>query len=82
MPGKHIQMSSEHVNKIRALILEMISRLKPLKPLMREEELEDVEYYESFDITDYTKKDIILSILDRLTNIEARLLKKNKTNFF
>ena len=75
-------MSSEQINKLRALIQETISRLKPMKPLMREDELEDVEYYEGFDITEYTKKDIILSILDRLTNIETRLLKKNKTSFF
>ena len=72
-------MKSE-INKIRPLIKASISRLQPFKPLMHEDELEDVEYYESFDITDYTKKDIILSILDRLTNIEKRLLKKNTSN--
>jgi len=72
-------MKSE-INKIRPLIKASISRLQPFKPLMHEDELEDVEYYESFDITDCTKKDIILSILDRLTNIETRLLKKNTSN--
>lgn len=72
-------MNSE-INKIRSLIKASISRLQPFKPFMREDELEDVAYYESFDITDYTKKDIILSILDRLTNIETRLLKKNTSN--
>ena len=75
-------MSSEQINKIRTSIKASISRLQPKKPLMREDELEDVEYYESFEITEYTKKDIILSILDRLTNIETRLLKKNTSNFY
>ncbi|MDA9069640.1 hypothetical protein N8013_06690 [Algibacter sp.] len=75
-------MSSEQIIKTRALIEEAISRMQPLKPLMREDELEDFEYYESFDITNYTEKKICLSILERLTIIETRLLKKNNSNFY
>jgi len=55
-------MSSEQIIKTRALIEEAISRMQPLKPLMREDELEDFEYYESFDITNYTEKKICISI--------------------
>jgi len=69
-------MSSEQLNKIRTSIEASISRLQPLKPLMHEDELEDVEYYESINITNSTNKNMCLSILDRLTNIETRLLKK------
>ena len=75
-------MSSEQIIKLRTLIEGAISRMQSLKPLMREDELENFEYYESFDITDYTKKNICLSILDRLNIIETRLLKKNKPNFY
>ena len=75
-------MSSEQIIKLKTLIEGAISRMQPLKPFMREDELEDFEYYESFDITDYTEKKICISILDRLTIIETRLLKKNKSNFY
>jgi hypothetical protein len=75
-------MSSEQIIELRTLIEGAISRMRPLKPLMHEDELEDFEYYESFDITDYTEKKICLSILDRLTIIETRLLKKYKSNFY
>lgn len=74
-------MSSEHKIELRTLIEGAISRMQPLKRLMREDEFEDFEYYESFDITTYTEKKICLSILDRLTIIETRLLKKNNSNF-
>ena len=73
-------MGSEQIIKLRTLIERAISRIQPLKPLMRDYELEDFEYYESFDITNCTEKRICLSILDRLTIIETRLLKKNKIN--
>lgn len=69
-------MSSEQLNKIRTSIEASLLRLQPLKPLMREDELEDVEYYESFNITNSTNKNMCLSILNRLTKIETRLLKK------
>jgi len=75
-------MSSEQIIKLKTLIEGAISRMQTLKPFMREDELEDFEYYESFDITDYTEKKICISILDRLTIIETRLLKKNKSNFY
>ncbi|GAA4938732.1 hypothetical protein GCM10023314_09200 [Algibacter agarivorans] len=75
-------MNSEQIIKLRTLIEEAISRMQPLKPSMREDELEDFEYYESFDITNCNEKRICLSILDRLTIIETRLLKKNKPNFY
>ena len=75
-------MSSEQIIKLRTFIEAAISRMQPLKSLMREDELEDFEYYESFDITNCTEKRICLSMLDRLTIIETRLLKKNKSNFF
>lgn len=74
-------MSSEHIIELSTLIEGAISRMQPLKRLMREDEFEDFEYYESFDITTYTEKKICLSILDRLTIIETRLLKKNNSNF-
>lgn len=70
-------MSRQKIIILKSLIEAAISRMQPLKPLMREDELEDLEYYESFDITDYTEKKICLSILDRLTIIETRLFKKN-----
>ena len=75
-------MSSEQIIELRVLIKGAIKRMQPLKPLMREDELEDFEYYESFDINVYTAKKICLSILDRLAIIETRLLKKNKSNFY
>ena len=75
-------MSSEQIIELRVLIKGAIKRMQPLKPLMREDELEDFEYYESFDINVNTAKKICLSILDRLTIIETRLLKKNKPNFY
>jgi hypothetical protein len=75
-------MNSKHILELKELKKETISRMQPLKPIMHEDELEDFEYYESFEITDYTEKKICLSILDRLTIIETRLLKKNKSNFY
>ena len=75
-------MSNEEIIKLRTQIEGAISRMQPLKPLMRDDELEDFEYYESFDITNSSKKEICLSILNRLTIIETRLLKKNKSNLF
>lgn len=73
-------MSSEQLNNIRTTIKASLSRLQPFKPFMHEDELEDVEYYESFDITNSTNKNMCLSILNRLTKIETRLLKKNTSN--
>ena len=73
-------MSSEQLNNIRTTIKASLLRLQPFKPLMHEDELEDVEYYESFDITNSTNKNMCLSILNRLTKIETRLLKKNTSN--
>lgn len=75
-------MNSEQLIILRTRIRGAISRMQPLKPLMREDELEDLEYYESFDITNHTENKICLSILERLTIIETRLLKKNKSNFY
>ena len=75
-------MGNEEIIKLRTQIEEVISRMQPLKPLMREDEIEDFEYYEGFDITNHTEKKICFSILNRLTIIETRLLKKNKSNFF
>jgi len=75
-------MSNEEIIKLRTQIEGTISRMQALKPLMREDELEDFEYYEGFDITNHPDKKIFLSILNRLTIIETRLLKKNKSNFF
>jgi hypothetical protein len=71
-------MDIEHIEPLGASIKEMITRLQLLKYMMREEELEDFEYYESFIITDNTNKEICFSILERLSLIEARLLKRNK----
>ena len=71
-------MDIEHIEPLGASIKEMITRLQLLKYMMREEELEDFEYYESFIITDQTNKEICFSILERLSLIEARLLKRNK----
>ena len=48
-------MSSEQIIKLRSFIKAAISRMQPLKSLMREDELEDFEYYESFDITNCTE---------------------------
>ncbi len=71
-------MNDESIKELRTSILKMISRLTPMKSFMREEELEDFEYYESFKITKKTKLEVCFSIIDRLTLIEARLLKRNK----
>ena len=71
-------MSIEQIGPLRASIKEIMTRLQALKYLMREEELEDFEYYESFIITDHTNKEICFSILERLSLIETRLLKRNK----
>jgi hypothetical protein len=71
-------MSIEPIEQLRASIKELIARLQSLKYLMWEEELEDFEYYESFIITDQTNKEICFSILERLSLIETRLLKRNK----
>ena len=75
-------MGNEEIIKLRTQIEEAISRMQPLKPLMREDEIEDFEYFESFEITNDTKNKLCLSILNRLTIIETRLLKKNKSNFY
>ena len=71
-------MSIEPIKQLRASIKELIARLQSLKYLMWEEELEDFEYYQSFIITDHTNKEICFSILERLSLIETRLLKRNK----
>jgi len=71
-------MSIEPIEQLRASIKELIARLQSFKYLMWEEELEDFEYYESFIITDHTNKEICFSILERLSLIETRLLKRNK----
>ena len=71
-------MDIEHIEPLGASIKEMITRLQLLKYMMREEELEDFEYYESFIITDNTNKEICFSILERLSLIETRLLKRIK----
>ena len=71
-------MSIEQIEQLRASIKELIARLQFFKYLMWEEELEDFEYYESFIITDHTNKEICFSILERLSLIETRLLKRNK----
>ena len=75
-------MRNEDINKLKILIEAAILRLQPLKPLMREDEQEDLDYYESFDFSDKTDKNIGLSILQRLTTIETRLLKKHSSNLF
>ena len=71
-------MSIEPIEQLRASIKELIARLQSFKYLMWEEELEDFEYYESFIITDHTNKEICFSILERLSLIETRLLKRIK----
>ena len=71
-------MSIEQIEQLRVSIKEVIARLQSFKYLMWDEELEDFEYYESFIITDQTNKEICFSILERLSLIEARLLKRNK----
>ena len=71
-------MSIEPIKQLRASIKELIARLQSLKYLMWEEELEDFQYYQSFIITDHTNKEICFSILERLSLIETRLLKRNK----
>lgn len=71
-------MNIEQIEQLRASIKELIARLQPVKYLMWEEELEDFEYYESFIITDQTNKEVCFSIIDRLSLIEKRLLKRNK----
>jgi hypothetical protein len=71
-------MSIEPIEQLRVSIKELIARLQSFKYLMWEEELEDFEYYESFIITDHTNKEICFSILERLSLIETRLLKRNK----
>jgi hypothetical protein len=71
-------MSSEEIEQLRVSIQELIARLQSLKYLMWEEELEDFEYYESFIITGHTNKEVCFSILERLSLIEKRLLKRNK----
>jgi len=75
-------MGNEEIIKLKTQIEEAISRMQPLKPLMREDEIEDFEYFESFEITNDTKNKLCLSILNRLTIIETRLLRKNKSNFY
>jgi len=71
-------MSIEPIEQLRVSIKELIARLQSFKYLMWEEELEDFEYYESFIITDQTNKEICFSILERLSLIETRLLKRIK----
>ena len=71
-------MSIEPIEQLRVSIKELIARLQSFKYLMWEEELEDFEYYESFIITDHTNKEICFSILERLSLIETRLLKRIK----
>ncbi|MFH6767111.1 hypothetical protein V8G56_00065 [Gaetbulibacter aquiaggeris] len=71
-------MDNEQIEQLRASIKELIASLQSVKYLMWEEELEDFEYYESFIITDQTNKEVCFSILDRLSLIEKRLLKRNK----
>jgi hypothetical protein len=75
-------MGNEEIIKLRTQIEEAISKMQPLKPFMREDEIEDFEYFESFEITNDTKNKLCLSILNRLTIIKTRLLKKNKSNFY
>lgn len=59
---KQQEMNNEQTIKLRPPIEGTISRMQPLKPLMFEDELEDFEYYESFDIFDYTEKNMLINI--------------------
>jgi len=70
-------MRRESITQLKHSIKATMTRLQPMKSVMREDELEDVDYYESFDITNCANKKIIASILIRLTIIETRLFKKN-----
>jgi hypothetical protein len=69
-------MNNDSIPQLKRLINAAMARLHPMKSIMREDELEDVDYYESFDIAHCKEKKIVASIHQRLTNIEARLLKK------
>ncbi len=71
-------MSIEEIEQLRVSIKKLIARLQSLKYLMWEEELEDFEYYKSFIITSHTNKEVCFSILERLSLIETRLLKRKK----
>lgn len=69
-------MRRESITQLKHSIKVTMTRLQTMKSLMREDELEDVDYYESFDITNCANKKIIGSIFKRLTNIEIKLLKR------
>jgi len=69
-------MRSDSITQLKRLIAAAMARLLPMKSVMREDELEDFEYYESFDLTHCKEKKVVSSIHNRLTNIETRLLKR------
>jgi len=73
---RHQHMHSESITQLKRLIAAAMARLQPMKSVMREDELEDLDYYESFDIAHCKEKKVVVSIHNRLTNIETRLLKK------
>lgn len=72
-------MRSDSITQLKHLIKAAMARLQPMKSVMREDELEDLDYYESFDIAQCKEKKVVASIYNRLTNIETRLLKKQNS---